>query len=208
MLIGGTHCVMNTMPHEGVAPIPIRLLAIKVIACVAYPLSFPTPAVGRFLRPCLWESWEGSVPFPKYPHISFSPSWHWHRHWEFQEVIISLLSRPPVEPCVHCWQRRWRIGEWEVEPGFGMSSISQHIVGWTIPKGVHTVLLSNMTKCLHIWGWSILSIEIVPYRWHPLIESTQGGLLIRHSQLQILKSKHCNDLLHQDSQFSAILHIE
>ena len=38
MLIGRTHCVMNTMPHEGVAPIPIRLLAIKVIACVAYPI--------------------------------------------------------------------------------------------------------------------------------------------------------------------------
>ena len=35
---------MNTMAHEGVAPIPIRLLAIKVIDCVAYrpkPLSKP-----------------------------------------------------------------------------------------------------------------------------------------------------------------------
>ena len=42
MLIGITHCVMNTMAHEGVAPIPIRLLAIKVIDCVAYrpPVAF------------------------------------------------------------------------------------------------------------------------------------------------------------------------
>ena len=49
---------MNTMLHEGVAPIPIRLLAIKVIDCVAYLR--PT-GLSRFLRHT--QSWEGSVPF-------------------------------------------------------------------------------------------------------------------------------------------------
>ena len=49
---------MNTMAHEGLAAIPIRLLPIKATECVAYLCT----GLKRFLS--LWEPWEGSaVPF-------------------------------------------------------------------------------------------------------------------------------------------------
>ena len=64
---------MNTMAHEGVAPIPIRLLAIKVIDSVPYR---PEPLSKA--RLCASEWWEGSgVPFLQIsPYLILSVSWH------------------------------------------------------------------------------------------------------------------------------------
>ena len=87
------------MVHEGLVAIPISLLPIKVIECVAYPGPRFLRHCGRWPRPFFQIS-----PYLILSVLAVTPTL---ARGEFQEVIISLLSRPPAPSWTVCWQRCW-----------------------------------------------------------------------------------------------------